>query len=138
MQSAKPLQSPSETARMDTMTTRDAHLGRQLRAALRASGWSADVIAFRASVGRSVMARALVGDTSLTLHQYQLLGEQLEVNLGLAPWRAAGTPPAPGQVVETVVDRVQQRLKTRKLADLAGILRPSPGGGHVSLDNLRR
>lgn len=138
VQSAKPLQSPSETARMDTMMTRNAHLGRQLRAALRASRWGAGVLAFRAGVSREMMARVLVGDSDVSLGVYELVAEQLEVNLGLAPWRAAGSAPAPGRAIETVVDRAQQRLKARKLTDLRGILQPPPGVGRISLDDLSR
>ncbi len=95
---------------MTHMTTRNRHLGKQLRAALRASRWDAGVLAFRAGVSRSAMARALVGDTRLTLHQLELVAEQLEVSLEFTPWTAAGTPPAPGQHVKTLVDRARSQL----------------------------
>lgn len=95
---------------MTHMTTRNRPLGKQLQAALRASRWDAGVLAFRAGVSRSTMARALVGDTSLTLNQLEVVAEQLEVNLGLKPWGATGAPPAPGGAVYTAVDRARARL----------------------------
>lgn len=118
------------------MTRRNRHIGKQLREALRASRWDAGTLARRAYVSRTDMARALVGDTALSLHTYELVAEQLELNLEFDSWRAAGQPPAPSSSTETVVDRALQCVKIRKLTDLSGILRPPTGIGHVSLDDL--
>ena len=56
------------------------------------------------------MARALMGDTSLALHHYDLVADQLEVTLVFMPWTAAGDPPSLDRPVESVVDRVRARL----------------------------
>lgn len=117
---------------------RDKHLAKQLRAALRASRCSADVIAFRACIGRSTMARVLVGDLELSLRVYELVAEQLEVHLELTPWRAVGTQPVLGRSAETVVDRARVRTKTGTLADIKGIVTLPPGFTPVSIDEMRK
>ncbi|KQP21383.1 hypothetical protein ASF45_04200 [Pseudorhodoferax sp. Leaf265] len=84
------------------------------------------------------MARALVGDTKLSLYIYELVMEQFEVDFEVTRWRAASDPPVPGGPIETVVDAARRRLKTRQLTELAGILRPPLGIGPVSVEDMRR
>lgn len=88
------------------MTMRDKSLGKQLRA----SWWDASTLARRAYVFRANMARALVGDTGLSLHVYSMVEEQLEVSLEFMLWRTVGQPLALGGVGDTAVDHTTARL----------------------------
>ncbi len=94
------------------MAPRNKHLGKQLRTALRDSRWSADVIAFRTGLSRAVMARVLVGDTDISLRILEKVADELGLSVDFKPWGAVGQPPAPGRIVETVVDRARARLMT--------------------------
>ncbi|RRS01094.1 XRE family transcriptional regulator [Aquabacterium soli] len=91
---------------------RNKHLSKQLRAALRASSWRADMIAFRASVSRATMARVLAGDVDVSIGEYERVAEQLEVSIAFVPYKAAGQPPAPEGVLDTVVNRAKAKLFT--------------------------
>lgn len=84
------------------------------------------------------MARALVGDTCLSLHVFEMVAEQLGGHLEFMPWKAAVQPPAPDGAVETIVDRARPVAKTRQLTDLGGILKPAAAFTHVSIDEMRR
>lgn len=81
-------------------------------------------------MSRPDMARALVGDTGLSLLIFEQVAEQLEVTIELKPWAAADQTPAPGGATETVVDRAQHNI-----TDLAGMFKPLPG--YVSIDDMR-
>lgn len=56
------------------------------------------------------MARVLVGDLDVSLGVYELVAEQFDLSTEFVPWRADGGWPAPGGVLETVVDRATARL----------------------------
>lgn len=116
--------------------TRNRYLARQLRAALRHSRWDVGTIAFRAYVSRETMARALVGDTTMTLTAYERVAEQLEVSLTFIPWRTADDLPSSGHYVETVVDRARSRLNGGSDDAVAGILKPPTGVGQISIDDM--
>lgn len=65
------------------MTPRNRYLGRQLRAALRASRWNAGTLALRLHLPRELMARVLVGDEDVSLRVYQLVAEELDCSVEL-------------------------------------------------------
>lgn len=93
------------------VAARNRYLAKQLRKGLRACRWDAGTIALRAYLSRSLMARVLVGDTSVSLATYELVADQLELTLELSPWTATGQPPASVGAVPTVVDRALDRIK---------------------------
>lgn len=70
------------------MGTRNSYLAKQLRAALRRSSWDAGTIAWRARISRNVMARMLVGDTDVSLGQYESIADHLDLNIQFVPWMA--------------------------------------------------
>ena len=91
---------------------RNKHLAKQLREAMRACGWRADMIAFRALVSRDTMARVLRGDLDVSIGEYERVTEQLSGSIEFVPYRGAGQQPAHGGPVETLVDRAKARLLT--------------------------
>lgn len=93
------------------MNSRNRHLARQLRAALRARRWSADTHVLRLHLSRSTMARVLVGDEEVSLRIYQLVAEALELSVEFVPYQQPAEP-LPG-AVETVVDEAVMRLRAR-------------------------
>ena len=75
------------------------------------------------------MARLLVGDTDIPMRVYELIAEQLQLNVTLEPYPPA-TPRAPGPV-ESFVDVVRERLQAGHLPHIHGTNpagRPLPRG----------
>jgi uncharacterized protein (DUF433 family) len=82
---------PSLWQRYDaSMASRNTFLAKQLRVALRRSGWDAGTIAWRARVSRSDMARMLVGDTDMCLNQYESIADHLDLTIQFVPCMADG------------------------------------------------
>ncbi len=63
------------------MDSRNRHLARQLRAAMRASRWSAGTIALRLHLSREMMVRVLLGDEEVSLRIYQMVAEELDCDI---------------------------------------------------------
>lgn len=91
------------------MNSRNRHLARQLRAALRASRWNAGTIALRLHLSRETMVRVLVGDEEVSLGLYRMVADALELNIEFVPCPPPAEPPPPA--VETVVDFVEKQLR---------------------------
>lgn len=72
------------------MSTRNRYVARQLRAALRRSGWDAGTIAWRARISRNMMVRMLVGDTDVSLGQYESIADHLDLTIEFVPCMADG------------------------------------------------
>lgn len=68
------------------MATRNRHLGRQLRAALRASRWNAGTLALRLHLPRETLARVLIGDVDVSLRVFELVAEELDCSVECVPF----------------------------------------------------
>lgn len=116
------------------MSGRNRYIARQLRAALRRSRWDAGTIARRAFISRELMARILFGDETISLGEYELVAEQLELNLMFIPWAEPCQLSAPVDHVESVVDVA---LRRGTVTELAGMFTPPPGAPAVSIEDMR-
>lgn len=90
------------------MNSRNRHVARQLRAALRDYRWDATTLALRTYLSRTTVAKVLTGDNAVALGVYEVVAEELRLNLTFEPW-SPSPPPVHGQV-ESIVDLARKRL----------------------------
>lgn len=97
---------------------RNRYIARELRDALRRCRWDAGTIARRAAVSREVMAKALVGDTNVSLGDYGVIADELRLTLSFTSWPEPADQHRAVSAVETVVDVALRGIGRVPLADL--------------------